>query len=186
MSFGFSAGDFIAALSLVGTVISAIRETGGSKSEYQELVHELYSLETALLRVKQLELEEEQRSEYLSLRYAAAQCQQTIDGFWKKTQKYQKHLKNEGSGSHTKDCWMKIKWNLCKKDDIVSFKGDVTAHVQSIHILLTALQMVCILSRRSILSQLITSRINSSLIMVKGRESTRHWQARSSNSRQDI
>ena len=59
-------------------------------------VNQLYSLETTLLRVKQLELEEEQRSEYIALRQSASQCQQTINSFWKKIQKYQRHLKAGG------------------------------------------------------------------------------------------
>jgi hypothetical protein len=74
MSFGFSVGDFISALELVGTVIQALRESGGAGLEYRELVNKLYGLELALLRVKQLELEEEQLSEYISLRLAASSC----------------------------------------------------------------------------------------------------------------
>jgi hypothetical protein len=85
MSFGFSAGDFIAALELIGTVINALRESGVSGTQYRELINQLYSLETALLQVKQLELEEEQRSEYIALRQSASQCQRTIDNFWKKS-----------------------------------------------------------------------------------------------------
>jgi hypothetical protein len=142
MSFGFSAGDFIAALTLVGTVIQALRESGGAGCEYRELVNELNALETALLRVKQLDFEEEQRSEYISLRQAAANCQQTIDGFWKNTKNYQKHLRASGSDSKLKDGWMQIKWALCKSQDIARFKVDIAAHTESIQILLTALQMV--------------------------------------------
>ncbi|KAH6676638.1 hypothetical protein B0J14DRAFT_585966 [Halenospora varia] len=86
MSFGFSVGDFIAALEVIGTVINALRESDVSGSQYRELVNQLYSMETALLHVKQLELEEEQRSEYIALRQSAAQCQQTVDKFWTKIQ----------------------------------------------------------------------------------------------------
>jgi hypothetical protein len=74
MSFGFSVGDFIAALEVISTVINALRESGESGPQYRELVSQLYSLETALLQVKQMELEEEQRSEYIALRQSAAQC----------------------------------------------------------------------------------------------------------------
>jgi hypothetical protein len=142
MSFGFSAGDFIAALQVVGTLISALRESTGASAEYRELVRELNGLETALLRVKQLELEEDQRSEYISLRHAAAQCQQTISSFWKQTQKYEKSLRAGGSGSVVKDGFMKIRWALYKSEDLIKFKVDIAAHTQSIHILLAALQMV--------------------------------------------
>ena len=142
MSFGFSAGDFVAALQLVGRAINALRESGGSGSEYRELVNELYSLELALLRVKQLELEEEQRSEYTALRQTAAQCQQTIDAFWTKAQRYQKHMRIDGTDSTLKSGWKKLKWAMCKSEDVVRFKHDIAAHTQSIQILLSSLQMV--------------------------------------------
>ena len=142
MSFGFSVGDFVAALQLVGTVIDAIRDSGGSRTEYRELINELYGLETALLRVKQLEFEEDQRSEYIALRQAAAQCQTTIDAFCARIKKYQKSLRAEGSGSTLTDTVAKLQWKLCRKDDLIKFKTDISAHTQSIQILLAALQVV--------------------------------------------
>lgn len=46
--FGFSAGDFIAAIELVVTVINGLRNSDNSSSGYRELVHQLYTLETGL------------------------------------------------------------------------------------------------------------------------------------------
>jgi hypothetical protein len=142
MSFGFSAGDFIAALELIGTVINALRESGVSGTQYRELINQLYSLETALLQVKQLELEEEQRSEYIALRQSASQCQRTIDNFWKKIQKYQRHLRTGGSTSKLKDSWMKVRWAMCQQEDLARFQTDLAAHTQSINIIMTTLQVV--------------------------------------------
>ena len=81
VGFGFSAGDFIAAISLVSTVIDALRDSGDSSSEYRALITQLYTLETALLRVKQLDFDRERYAEIIALRQAASQCQNTIDGF---------------------------------------------------------------------------------------------------------
>ena len=41
MSFGFSAGDFIAVGEPIATVIEDLCETGDSKFDYQELIREL-------------------------------------------------------------------------------------------------------------------------------------------------
>ncbi|KAL5350845.1 hypothetical protein ACLOAV_004416 [Pseudogymnoascus australis] len=141
MSFGFSAGDFIAALELVATVIDALRESGGASSEYREIVRQLYSLETALIRVKRLEVDPAQNAELVSLQQAAAQCQQTIDDFLKKVQKYQPHLRAGCSSSRLKDGWMKIQWAVCKKEDVARFKADLVGHTESIQLLLMAMQM---------------------------------------------
>lgn len=141
VGFGFSTGDFIAAIELVATVIDALRDSGDSTSEYCELVRQLYALETALIQVKRLDLDESQYAEVIALRQAGAQCQRTIDDFWKKIQCYQPCLRAGGSNSRIKDGWMRIKWAMCKKDDVARFKIDLMAHTQSIELLLQTLQM---------------------------------------------
>ncbi len=79
--FGFSAGDFISALELVTTVIDALYESSLTSTEYHELVSQLNSLENALWKVNQIELDESQEAEGIALRQVAVQCQHTIDGF---------------------------------------------------------------------------------------------------------
>jgi hypothetical protein len=68
VGFGFSAGDFIAAIELVGTVVDALRASGNAGVEYRELVSQLLSLESALIQVKRLEFEESQYAEVIALR----------------------------------------------------------------------------------------------------------------------
>jgi hypothetical protein len=141
VGFGFSAGDFISALELVATVVDALRESGESSTEYRALVSQLQVLETVLLRVKSLELDDAPRGGVVALQQASAQCQGTIDAFWEKIKKYQPSLKAGGSGSRVKDGWIKIKWALCRKEDLLKFKVDLIGHTESIELLLTTLQM---------------------------------------------
>jgi hypothetical protein len=143
VGFGFSVGDFIAALELVGTVIDALRDSGLASAEYRELLRVLYSLETGLMQVKRLEIEESQRAQLIALQQAAAQCQRTIDDFWNKIKKYQPHL---GSGFgcsnfRMKTTWTKIKWSVCKRDDVAKLKADLIGHTESIQMLLGAIQV---------------------------------------------
>jgi hypothetical protein len=141
VGFGFSAGDFISAFELVVTVADALRESGASSNEYRTLISQFHTLETALLRVKCLELDDSQHVEVVALRQAASQCQRTIDAFWEKIKKYQPSLRTGGSGSRVRDGWMKIKWALCRKEDLVRFKADLMGHTESIEMLLTTVQM---------------------------------------------
>jgi hypothetical protein len=141
VGFGFSAGDFISALELVGTVYNALRDSGTSSTEYRVLIAQLYTLEKALLRVKALELDESQHAERVALLQAASQCQRTIDAFWEKIKKYQPSLRTGGSGSRVRDGWMKIKWALCQKEDLIRFKADLIGHTGSIEMLLVTVQM---------------------------------------------
>ena len=142
VGFGFSASDFISALSLVATVIDAVRECGESSSEYRALIAQLHTLQGALVRVKALGIDDAQQGDLvIALQQAAAQCQTTIDGFWQRIAKYQPSLREGGSGSRVKDGWMKIRWAVCKKDDLVKFKMDLIGHTESIEMLLTALHL---------------------------------------------
>ena len=142
IGFGFSVGDFIAAIELVNTVIDALRSSGNAGSEYRELVSQLIGLETTLLQVQRLEFEQSQYQEVIALKQAAAQCRKTIDGFWDKARKYQPWLGNSSSSkkSHVKEGWMKIRWAVCKKEDVAKFKTDLMGHTQSISLLLAAVQ----------------------------------------------
>ena len=141
VGFGFSAGDFIAALKLVSTVIDTLRESGDASLEYRELVRELYTLEQALFRVKRIELDESQINEQIALQQAASQCYKTIDDFWKKIRNYQPHLGQDLSGFRIKSGWMKVKWALCKKEDLARFKADLRGHTGAIEVLLLTVQM---------------------------------------------
>jgi hypothetical protein len=132
VGFGFSAGDFIATLSLVGTVIDALRSSGAAGAEYRELTSQLLSLETGLMQVKGLEFEESQYAEVIALRQAAAQCQRTIDSFLKRIEKYQPGLSDDREGVRGK--WMRVRWAVCKREDVVG-------HTESIQVLLMAIQM---------------------------------------------
>jgi chromosome segregation ATPase len=142
VGFGFSVGDFISAIELVGTVIDALRSSSNASLEYRELIRQLLSLETALIQVKRLEFEEGQYAEVNALREAAGLCRRTIDNFLKKIEKYQPSLNGaSGDGRSIRDIWMKVKWARCKKEDVAGFKADLVGHTESIQLLLTTVQM---------------------------------------------
>jgi len=61
--FGFSVGDFVSGISLIGELIKVLEDSAGSSAQYRELIKELYSLERALLEVKALDLDEMQHSQ---------------------------------------------------------------------------------------------------------------------------
>ena len=142
VGFGFSVGDFLAALELVSTVIDALRDSGQAGDEYRELLRQLYSLETSLIQVKRLEVDDSQHAELMALRQAAAQCQFTINAFWDKIEVYQRNLGPFASRtSKLRDRWMRVRWAVCKKGDVAKFKADLAGHTESMQLLLSTLQM---------------------------------------------
>jgi hypothetical protein len=81
MSFGFSFGDFIAVGTLITDITSSLRETGGSKSEYQELLRELESLQHALSQLDTLQLSDSCSTNVDSIKYAALSCRRPLEQF---------------------------------------------------------------------------------------------------------
>ncbi|KAK3896490.1 hypothetical protein C8A05DRAFT_48455 [Staphylotrichum tortipilum] len=138
VGFGFSAGDFITGLELVATIIDVLRESGNSSQRYQELIRELDSLQAALLRVNEVELDESQNDDKIALYSVASQCQRTITDFWEETQEYHSSLRKSGSSITPKDHWRKLKWAVLKKDDVEKFKAGLRGHTGSINLFLSA------------------------------------------------
>jgi hypothetical protein len=88
-----------------------------------------------------LEFEESQYEEVIALRQTAAHCRKTIDGFWEQVRKYQPALAGTGSTSKVRDGWMKIKWAVCKKEDVAKFQADLLRHTENIQLILATIQM---------------------------------------------
>ena len=76
--FGFSVGDFVDGIELIRQVCNTLKSSGGSSKEYQDLIHELYSLERSLLEVKHFDVAETLRPQKTAVEQAALQCQETI------------------------------------------------------------------------------------------------------------
>jgi hypothetical protein len=108
MSFGFSAGDFISALSLISTIIASLRSASGSSTQYRRLTEQLDGLHTALSAVRDLELSDSNPHYVRALQDTAGQCQRCIE-FWNRVKKYQPHLRGDGSGWWVKAAWMKVR-----------------------------------------------------------------------------
>ncbi|KAI9736967.1 MAG: hypothetical protein M1834_000556 [Cirrosporium novae-zelandiae] len=89
--FGFSVGDFIAALELAATVIDAFRESGNVSRRHYGLLQQIESLKRALDQVERLGSKDSQRDKYIAINNAVSRCQNTIDDFLKKMQKYEPH-----------------------------------------------------------------------------------------------
>jgi hypothetical protein len=97
-------------------------------------------METALIEVKRIELHESMSAERISLQRAAVQCQTTIDEFWKKIRKYQPYLGSTARPSKVKEAWMKIRWAICKEEDVEKFKADLRGHTAALGVLIAAVK----------------------------------------------
>ncbi|TVY48755.1 hypothetical protein LOCC1_G001649 [Lachnellula occidentalis] len=126
MSFGFSGGNFLGLGRLIADITSSLREAGGSKSEYQELLQELESLNHAL---KHLD---------------------------KKIEKYDKALGIWGGANRIKQTADKLQWAFGEKGEIKKLQNHLSIHIGTINILLAehGLEMMNLASNKRELDQL--------------------------------
>ncbi|KAI9740222.1 MAG: hypothetical protein M1834_004800 [Cirrosporium novae-zelandiae] len=94
--------DIIAVGSLVAEIIGCLREAGGSKSEYQELVGELESLKKALSDLDKLPPGDSRSVNLDSINHATKRCKDQLEEFLGKIKRYDKSLdfvsfRNKGS-----------------------------------------------------------------------------------------
>lgn len=92
MPFGFSIGNFLAAASLISNAICALRETGGSSSQYQRLDLELYALGRILQEVDHLEPVDGLEVIIDAIKATALSCQLPLREFLDSIKKYDKSL----------------------------------------------------------------------------------------------
>jgi hypothetical protein len=136
--FGVSIGDFIACINLIKTVVESLQEAHGSASKYRGLVASLESLETALIRVKDVDIPNPVLKK--ELQHVAIKCRDSLSAFLSKVAKYEASLKLGGSASCIKDSIRKIQWAVYAKEDVAFFQDEISAHMQAIVVLLLAIQ----------------------------------------------
>ncbi|WPG98474.1 Hypothetical protein R9X50_00126500 [Acrodontium crateriforme] len=140
MSFGFSAGDFLAAITLVYDVVSALR--GQATFEYRELVLELEGLQHALREIEHLPTNAENECAVNAVKVAALMCRYPLVEFQDKLKKYDL-LQSQGSQVRKRDLIVgtgrKVQWNLSMPDEVVKLRAYLAAHVGSLNMRLLAL-----------------------------------------------
>ena len=75
MSFGWSAGDIVAAISLVNRIITSVSNVGGSREQFQELESELRGLSRALNEISELAGIPGQIPDIVALKFALASAE---------------------------------------------------------------------------------------------------------------
>ncbi|KAH6714436.1 hypothetical protein BKA61DRAFT_481678 [Leptodontidium sp. MPI-SDFR-AT-0119] len=150
MSFGFSVGDFIAVGKLITDITNSLRDAGGSKSEYQELLRELDSLHHALRYLDKLQLNNSSSMNLDSIKYAALSCRRPLEQFLSKIKRYDKSLGVWSKEGGLRSAADKLRWAYGQKDEICKLQSYLSVHVGIINILLAehGLEMMDIASEK--------------------------------------
>lgn len=138
--FGFSIGDLIAGIKLINSSVQAVNEAKGASADFAALGTEIATLEDGLEAIEELQLAGAFSSKQGgAIERAISACQNSIDDFCSSIAKYQPHLRSQASGLHAG--YRRIKWALCKKEDVANFRSQVARHSSSINMLLVTFQI---------------------------------------------
>ncbi|KAI9712380.1 MAG: hypothetical protein M1820_001593 [Bogoriella megaspora] len=132
--FGISIGDFIASIDITVRIVNALKDCTGSSKEYQGVIRELESLRLALVEVQNVKTDDPQTK--AALNSVISNCQQTIQDFLTKVQKYDISLGSAADSHKLKNNLRKIQWALYSRDDVRGFQMQILSHATSLNLLM--------------------------------------------------
>ena len=151
-AFGFSAGDFVNAISkcgntyhgfglpsvvLIRKISKALKQTGGASAEYQDAVLELKSLKHTLRRLEALEPTEDNSKHVNAIRGMALACQLPLRDFLIKLESFESALGPWANQTSFCSRGRKAKWAIEFKAEVEKLRALVVAKQISINLLLT-------------------------------------------------
>lgn len=126
--------DLIEALELIGAVKDSIEMSHNAPKEQMDLRAQLVRLDDSLSEWSVLKLAHLHSDEIASFQHLLRQCQIAINGFWEQVSP--PDLEFVASGKYSRHIWRNAQWTLCRKDYIVMFREELTAHGKELHVLL--------------------------------------------------
>ncbi|KAI9661064.1 MAG: hypothetical protein M1821_009391 [Bathelium mastoideum] len=138
-------GDIIAVANLAVKLAKALDDTRGSAREYRDVVQSLYGVEKSLLELDALCGSLDKTASYSQLgediQQEVQNCKAMIEEYKKRIQKYDKALKEDGSGNKMKDAYYKVRWQIAQKESVAEMAKCLQTRVVSINLLTTTLKL---------------------------------------------
>jgi hypothetical protein len=162
MSFGISISDFITVAKIIADIAGSLKD---AKSEYQELLRELESLDRALKTLDKLHPDSDGGSDSHrasaatldGIKCAALTCRYPLEEFLRKIKKYEGNLGivASSSASKTKGVLRRVEWVWSKKDETKKLQSYLSIHVGTINMLLVehGLEKLDFVSKQSMENQ---------------------------------
>ena len=143
ITFG-AVGDIVSLCVLIKDLVKCLDECRGSSAEYQAVIHELSSLEKALLEVEKLFISSEHSVELDALAIAIKECveycRKSITAFKLRMEKF-KILARGSLESVVKKTAFKFLWQVSEKDDLAKFREEIKVQCAFINMMLTAISV---------------------------------------------
>ena len=134
VGFGFSAGDFIAAVGLVANVTKALKDVGGASEEYRSLVEELESLQRVVKS-----LHDRQGAEGVFSPEITQQTKVTLDtlgSFLKTISKFKAKLGAQAEPGRHRGAGRKAQWAVVYANEVEKLRLKLGTELAQLNMLL--------------------------------------------------
>jgi hypothetical protein len=168
MSFGFSVGDVLAALTLAKDLTVALSETKGVAIELQQLKTMHYSIQKTVNDVVRMAEEWDRahpnpsnKAFISALVEEQKTCKKYLDNFWKSSEKYMLSILNEqpkGSREKMKRELAKMRWYMFHSNDAAALERNLRTPVGAIKLHSDLLRWYVLFSVRKRCSYRFTAR----------------------------
>lgn len=136
-SFGWSAGDIVATITLVNRIVQCVTGAHDARAHFQELLSELQALSRALYEISELTKLPGQTPEIEAMKFASCSCGETLGRFYKKVQPFESALGTGSKQSKSKAALRMVRWELLVKKDVPELRSYLVAHVGSLNLRLS-------------------------------------------------
>ncbi|KAH8592186.1 hypothetical protein B0O99DRAFT_689964 [Bisporella sp. PMI_857] len=137
VTFG-SVGDIVAVCLIIKDLVDALDKSRGSSAEYQQIIRELWTLDRVLLQVIQLSESYRDCIEFhvlgITVVQAVENCRRSMNDFLGKVRKYERSLRDQGSGNFLKDSARKLQWQVFKREEMEKFRFEIMSQSSFINI----------------------------------------------------
>lgn len=141
LSFGWSAGDIAAAITILVKVTYGLKETGGAASQFQQVIKDFKALELALEYIEDLNPNDADFSIAQTLCTRSQSSQHVLNDFLASVAKYDKWLGCNSESKWHQGALRKTQWVLFMTKEVQKLQDIIEPQIQAINLLLQARQM---------------------------------------------
>lgn len=139
--FGFSFGDFVAAVEIIHKAAQALRRSAGARNQIIQAAADLESFERVLRKVQTLTPDTVNPDTLAAIRLCAYACHLPLGHFVQRMGKYERHLsQRHGSKpvffNNVEKGYWKIRWALGVEEDVAKLKAAIGPGFATIETLL--------------------------------------------------
>jgi hypothetical protein len=141
MSFGWSAGDIAAALTLLFNLVKALDSADGAANNYRESISFLRDLTRTIDGLHTLTALKAYPTYGDEITQQVVLIKEPVEKFVTVVRKYEPSLGENAAHGHHRHIWRKLQWHLAKENKVLALKGKIDRHMRIVDTLIHRLTL---------------------------------------------